>query len=413
MGITARPVAADSSAAGPGLRRLLPYILLSNVAMFALYQGVLQVLLPLQIEQIDPTAKVRNLALVTGLSAIIATLFNPLAGGLSDRTSGRFGRRPPWILGGAVLSLGGLALLGSVHTVLLVLLAWSVTQATMNCHQAALTAVVPDRVPRERRGLVSALVGAGLPLGSVVGVVLSSALSGSPAVAYLALAGLVVVAAILFTTRTTEPAADRRPPPAVVRNALRDFFACLADRDVLCVFLGRALLVLGYFVVGTYQLYILQDFIGIPAVKAIAVLSPIAAVSVLVSTMAGGVLSDRLDRRKPFVFGASCVAGLAGLIPLAWPTWPGMVVFTVVAGLGFGCFLAVDTALATLVLPSDRDNGRDLGVLNMAAAAPQVLAPFAASVLVTHAGGYGALFVAGAVLAVLGAVAIVPVRGVR
>ena len=242
---------------------------------------------------------------------------------------------------------------------------------------------------------------------------LSSALAGSLMIGYLALAGLVVVAAILFTTLAKEPAVDRRQPPLVVRNALCDFFACLADRDVFCVFLGRALLVLGYFVVGTYQLYILQDFIGLPAVTAIAVLSPIAAVAVLVSTMLGGVLSDRLDRRKPFVFGASCVAGLAGLIPLAWPTWTGRVVFTVLAGLGFGCFLAVDTALATLVLPSGRDNGRDLGVLNMAAAAPQVLAPFVASVLVTHVGGYGALFVAGAVLAVLGAAAIVPVRGVR
>jgi MFS family permease len=399
-------------------RLLLPLLLLSHVTMFALYHGVLQVLLPLQIEQINPAEKVANLGLVSGLSAIVATFFNPLAGSFSDRTRSRFGRRSPWILGGAVLSLGSLAVLGSVHTVPLVLLAWSLTQATMNSHQAALTAVIPDRIPRDRRGLASATVGLGLPLGGVVGVVLTSRLTHSLLTGYLALAILVVVAAILFTTLTRDSAPAAAGPAArSTLDSVRTFFACLSDPDVFWVFLGRALLVLGYFVVGTYQLYILQDFItrpaGLSATTAIAVLSPIAAISVVLSTVVGGLLSDRLDRRKPFVFAASCVAGLAGLIPLLWPTWLGMVAFTVVSGVGFGCFLSVDTALATLVLPSEEDNGRDLGVINMAGAAPQVLAPFVASVLVTHVGGYRTLFIAGAVLAVLGAMAVVPIRKVR
>src|SRR6185369_688815 len=233
------------------LGRLLPLLLLCHVAMFALYHGVLQVLLPLQIERINPAVKVANLGLVSGLSAIVATFFNPLAGSLSDRTRTRFGRRPPWILGGAVLSVGTLALLGSVHTVPLVLVAWSLTQATMNSHQAALTAVLPDRVPRQRRGLASSVVGIGLPLGGVVGVVLASRLTHSLLTGYLTLAAVVVVGSVLFTAFAREPAttATTETPTVPLRQSLRRFFACLADHDVRCVFIGRALLVLGYFVV--------------------------------------------------------------------------------------------------------------------------------------------------------------------
>ncbi len=39
----------------------------------------------------------------------------------------------------------------------------------MNLFQAALTAIVPDRVPRERRGVASAVVGVATSVAAVVG----------------------------------------------------------------------------------------------------------------------------------------------------------------------------------------------------------------------------------------------------
>lgn len=135
----------------PG-RGLLPLLFAGNTAMYALYIGVAGVLLPLQIEHIDPAAKVANLGLVSGVSAIFATVFNPFAGALSDRS----GRRNPWILGGGLAAVGAMALLGSVDSVLLLAIVWCLGQAVMNFYQAALTSVVPDRVPTARRGAASA-----------------------------------------------------------------------------------------------------------------------------------------------------------------------------------------------------------------------------------------------------------------
>ncbi|WP_220139790.1 MFS transporter [Nocardia huaxiensis] len=400
----------DSGAAAP-TRGLLPLLFAGNAAMCALYVGVASVLLPLQIERLDPASKVANLGLVAGVAAIFATVFNPVAGALSDRS----GRRNPWILGGGLAAIAAMALLGAMNTVLLVAIAWCLGQAVMNIYQAAITSVVPDRVPFTRRGVASAAVGLGLPVGSIIGVLVASGLSDHPRAGYFVLGVLVAVAAVVFTAGARE---RRMPPrqPVPLRDQAAAFLSVLRERDFRWAFIGRALLVLGYFAVTGYQLYILQDHIRLPESlepeDAVAILTPIGALTMAVSTVIGGVLSDRLNRRKPFVAISSLLAAVALLIPLITPTWPGMLAFAAVNGVAFGCFMAVDTALVTMVLPRAEDAARDMGVLNVANAGPQILGPFVASAVVS-VGGYPPLFLVGGLLAILGAAAVAPIRSVR
>jgi MFS family permease len=84
-----------------------------------------------------------------------------------------------------------------------------------------------------------------------------------------------------------------------------------------------------------------------------------------------------------------------------------------VLGAGFGMFLAVDFALLTEVLPSAADRGKDMGVINIAASSPQVIAPLIAAPTVLYLGGYTALFALSAVIGLLGAVFVVKIKGVR
>lgn len=232
---------------------------------------------------------------------------------------------------------------------------------------------------------------------------------------YLLLGLIVAAGAVLFTAGAKE---QRMPAkaPTPLREQAAAFLGVLRTHDFRWAFIGRFLLVLGYFAVVGYQLYILQDHIALPegmaAADAVAVLTPVSSVAMAVSTVVGGVLSDRLNRRKLFVAVSAVLSAVALLIPVVSPTWPGMIVFSVVNGLAFGCFMAVDTALVTMVLPKAEDAARDMGVLNIANAGPQILAPFVASVVV-GLGGYTPLFLLGAVLAVLGALALKPIRSVR
>ncbi|MFG3509232.1 MFS transporter [Streptomyces sp. NPDC047821] len=392
-------------------RGLLPLLLVGNAAMYALYTGVPGVLMALQIEEIDPAGKVTAFGLVSGVSAVFATVFNPVAGALSDRS----GRRNPWILAGGLLALPVMLLLGSVDTLLLVAIAWCLGQAVMNVYQAALTSVVPDRVPVAARGRASAAVGLGLPVGTTAGALVGAAFSDDYRTGYLVFGAVVAAAGVLFTACAREerlPA--RRPVP--VREQVAAFGSALRAHDFRWAFIGRALLVLGYFAVAAFQLYVLQDRTvlpaGLSAEEAVAILLPAGSAAMALSTVAGGWLSDRTGRRKLFVGASAALTAAALLIPAVSASWTAMLLFSVVNGLGFGCYMAVDTALVTMVLPRAEDAARDMGVLNIANAGPQIVAPFAASLIVTATGGYTALFLVAAGLSVLGALAVRPIRTV-
>jgi MFS family permease len=75
--------------------------------------------------------------------------------------------------------------------------------------------------------------------------------------------------------------------------------------------------------------------------------------------------------------------------------------------------MAVDQALATQVLPSSHTRGKDLGIMNVAAAVPQAFAPLLGAWIVAQFVGFPALFIASAAAAVLGGLAIMPIRRVR
>ncbi|MER7110310.1 MFS transporter [Streptomyces sp. NPDC000229] len=407
-----RPKAPETAPA-PHRRGLMLLLLVANSSMLAVYMGVGAVLLPTHIAMIDPANKVAILGIVGGVSSVFATACNPIAGALSDRT----GRRNPWILGGAFASLAGLAFLGSVHTAVLVGIGWCLVQATMNVYQAAVTAVVPDRIPAARRGTASALVGLGLPIGGTVGVMIASRTADRLTVGYLVL-GAVVAGAALLLTAFCRDVPRREPAPSVPRRErLAAFLSALTNHDFRWAFVGRALMVLGYFSVVGYQLYILDDHIALPAglepAEAMAVLTPVSMAAMALSTVVGGLLSDRWNRRKVFVGVSAALAGIVMAVPVISPTWAGMLTFSALNGLAFGCFMAVDTAVVTLVLPRAEDAARDMGVLNIANAGPQIVAPFVASAIVTALGGYTPLFLVGGALSLLGALAILPIRGVR
>ncbi|WP_035858863.1 MFS transporter [Kitasatospora cheerisanensis] len=410
--VGARRTGTEGSPPAAGDRRLMPMLTLGNAALYLVYLGVGGVLLPAQIELLDPDGKVGSLGLVSGIAAVFATLLNPLAGLLSDRSR----RRNPWTLAGGLAAFGTLALLGQVRTILLVTVVWCLVQVAMNVYQAALTAIVPDRVPAGRRGLASAMVGIGTPIGSVIGVMLATRyVPDSLGTGYLVTGAVMAVIAVLFTALVRE---EKLPPVEAVplRRQLAAFAETLKVADFRWAFIGRFLMMLGFFAVSLFQFYILQDHIELPdgmdAAGAQAVLAPVDAVSTLAATALGGWLSDRIGRRKPFVAVSCVLAAITMAVPVVMPDWTGILLYTVLAGIAFGCFMAVDTALVTLVLPSASDNARDLGVLNIANAGPQILAPFVASLVVGLA-GYDALYLVGALIILLGALAVAPIKTVR
>jgi hypothetical protein len=83
-----------------------------------------------------------------------------------------------------------------------------------------------------------------------------------------------------------------------------------------------------------------------------------------------------------------------------------------VLGAGFGVYLSVDTALITQVLPGAAARAKDLGVINIANSAPQVLGPAISAPIVVYLGGYPVLYAVTAVFTLLGGVLVFKIRSV-
>jgi MFS family permease len=109
------PVAEPSRKVG---KRWIALIAIANLGLLLGYLAPLGGLLPNQVQAIAGSAhKVAALGWVTGIGAAVAMIANPVAGALSDRTTGRFGRRHPWTVCGALAGAAALVLLAGQRTI--------------------------------------------------------------------------------------------------------------------------------------------------------------------------------------------------------------------------------------------------------------------------------------------------------
>ncbi|MFI1396993.1 MFS transporter [Streptomyces sp. NPDC020681] len=386
-------------------------LVLANLGLYMAFLTPIQVLLAEQIDEIHPSGKEIALGWATGIGALVAVVANPLAGALSDRTGGRFGRRRPWILGGAALGAVGLAVTAVQTTVVGVTLGWCLAQLGLNAMLAGTSAVVPDQVPVRQRAAVSGFIGIPQTLGLVVGALLVTMVVTGIVTGYLLLAALTVLCALPFVLLMPDP---QVPPTAKQSVRLRDFWVSPRDHpDFGWAWLTRFLVMLGNAMGTLYLLYFLKDAVHYADPdEGVLILTLLYTAGVAVTAVAGGIVSDRLGRRKALVAVSSGVMAVASLLLTFWHTWPMAMGAAALLGLGFGAYIAVDQALITQVLPRAGDRAKDLGVINVANSAPQVLGPALAAPVVAYAGGYAGLYLTATVVTVLGGVLVWKIRSV-
>jgi MFS family permease len=393
---------------------------LANLAFMVGLYGPLEVLLPNQVQAISNADKFFGLGWVTSLGAVAAMIAQPVVGAMSDRTTSRLGRRRPWILYGTLVGAAALALLAGQHTIAGIAICWCLVQAGLNAMQAALTAAVPDQVPVRQRGVASGWISLQQAVGVVVGVALVSILvTGNGGYVVVAVAVLILGLPFLFTRSPRLAVADR--PPFDWGEFARSFWISPRQYpDFAWAWGTRFLVSLGDSMAILYLLYFLRDkihytalFPGQTAEDGLLILIVAYTIGVLLSAVTGGIISDRTGRRKPLVTISGLVMAVPAVMLALWPTWTVTLVCAVVLGIGFGAYLAVDLALITQVLPSRSGHAKDLGVINIASAGPQVIAPAIAAPIVSVLGGYSVLYLTVAVICVISSVLVWRIKSVR
>jgi MFS family permease len=360
-----------------------------------------------------------SLALVTGVGALVAMLGNPFFGRMSDRTSSPFGMRRPWMVIGLLGGSVGILIVASAPSVLVVLFGWCLAQLMFNALLAAQVAVLPDQVPAAQRGLVSGVLGVCVPVAAVAGTFLVQLFAGNQLAMFLApcaIGGFFILVFAVFLKDRRLARATR--PTWSLRELLSTFYvAPRTSPDFAWAFVSRFLFVLAYAFLTTYQAYYLLHQLGSPEAdvpRQIFLGTLAQSIVIVVASLVAGRLSDRTGRRKAFVFTASIVYGLAMFTVAVASSVNGFLVGMALGGLGFGMYAAVDLALVADVLPDESTAAKDLGVFNIAGALPFSVAPTIAPVILALGGGsYETLYAVAGLCAILGAVAILRVRGVR
>lgn len=359
---------------------------------------------------------VTTFGVVSGISAICALVAFPVTGSLSDRTTGRFGRRRPWIAGGVLVFAVALAVLGIRHELVGLTVWWCLALTGFSAASAALTALIGDRVPVDQRGVVSSWVSAPQAIGVILGVALIAAFGLGSVCGNLLVATLLVVCVLPFVLVVDDPPHTAHWRGALtVRAVVSELWVSPRQHpDFGWTLLGRVLVNLGNALGTSLLLYFLQFGLRVPDADGdLLMLTAVYMVFVIGAALASGVLSDRIGRRKPFVLAAGFLQGLAALVIALVASLPTTIVAAALLGAGFGSFLGVDQALATQVLPDADHTGKDLGIMNIAMAVPQAVGPLLGAGIVAATGGFTAVFTVSAILGVAGGASVLRVRSVR
>ena len=377
------------------------------VAIGYLWQSLGTLILPtIVLQMVGPASKGTALSVLEGIGTVMAIVWQPMMGAVSDRTRSRFGRRRPFIFGGTVADvvfLAGLALSGSYW---LLVVFYFLLQTSSNTAQGPYQGLQPDVVPEDQRGTASGYYGLSNLVGVLTGTVVAGIIldAAGPPAAFASIALLLVTTmllTVLLVPDRVEPSQEGFQSAGEVVRAT--FLTPLRYPAFMWLMGSRLLILMGIVGIQSFALFFFSDafFHGdshATTTATTAVVGLVVGLAILV-TWPAARLSDRIGRRPLIVIGGLVAAAGtlilffggfrwmpdALLVPLASLLGlPEIVAQTLVAGMlvgaGLGAFLSVDWAFITDVIPPDQA-GLFFGFSNIATAGAGVIARFIAGFL--------------------------------
>ena len=393
------------------------------------WSALLPIVLPSQITAIvGEGRKELYTGLILSIGAVLSLVATPVAGALSDRSRGRFGRRSPFLAVGTAVNILFLILLarfGPGGSVPLFLLCYLGVQLGANWAGGPYAGLIPDRVPQEQRGTASGWLALMTAAGMLLGVVAAGALlrGGSYLPIYLTVAAMLGLMVTLTLVGVRERPLTTAPERFDARTFAGSFLLRGPQyRDFYFVLFTRALVTMGIYSVFTFFQFFLKDIVRVanPATAASYLIGIIIAAGIPTSLVAGA-LSDRMGR-KPLVYASGGLMAAASLLFIGvgrFPSLAAMLWIGALFGIGYGAYQAVDWALAIDVLPSGNSAAKDMGIWHVSLVLPQVIAPALTGFILTAFKqtslllGYTLVFILTALWFILGTVFVRQIRGAR
>jgi dolichol-phosphate mannosyltransferase len=396
----------------PPMRRLrMPFLVAFAAAALAagLGRAVTTSYLPLLLERIDDAPGLIGMVMLVNAAAGMAV---PLVTGLwSDRLqrSGR-GRRMPFVIGGSIVTAGGLLAiaLGFATSYLVLALFAAVVYTGLNALTTAHRALVPETFDETGRARATSAQELAMLGGGLVGLALGGLLFGiAPWAPFALSAVLVPLLAAPTISRVREPRVTENDPEARSSYPATYYLHALRRPGVGAFLLAQILWVLGYAALPAFFLLYAEDVLSLePAVASLWLAGFGLATGVAIA--ASGRVRNPALHRPLLLLGVVLLGG--GFLGVAASTSLHLVgVALVVGAVGFGLVSTLGFPLFSSLIPPGEAGGYTALYFSVRAISSTIALP-AAGWTVEATGSYRALFVLGGVATLT---ALVPLAGVR
>ncbi len=401
-----RPVPPPSEPV-TGLTSELPRLRLGTVAVVALaaFGGGMAFIVPmvftlaLRVDELYP-GRDYLLGFVLGAAAILGIASGPVAGMLSDRHRGRWGRRRPFMVASAVVGLLGLPILALAPNLQVLALGWLVASIGWNTVMSTVMFVVADRTPPSQRGQLTGLTMMAVQVSPVLGVPLVGMVAGNPWLMFAApmLIGVVAVAVFCLVVREPDNRDAPEPAPITGRMIAGSFvFDPRRHPAFALAWSGRFLFFLAIGMTMTFQTFFYAQRLDVPVADiapTMALISAVTLVPAMIGALGLGHLSDRIGRGTTVV-GAAVVYAIGAVVQAFATTLPVLITGAILVALGFAAFGAVSQATVLDALPGiGRQTGRFLAISQFAQKLSGSIAPLVAPALMGLGGGEHANYTA-------------------
>ena len=403
------------------LKRLLPALVIGPASWLGPYVVMNSLFLPALIQKIDAPHKVELVSLFATLGMIFAAISNMVAGALSDRTHSRFGKRTPWIIGGAFCFM--LAMIGAsfCNSIPALLVAWMVGQIALNFIVAPMVAWIDFAPEGGRATASSAYGGLGMALGNngfnVVGALfLSNFRLGFIIFGILTLIGTLIAVLIVHEPSSLDSLDEqaKKKENFSWHDLATIFPRWSIGRDYYLALIGKLFQGVGNFAITGYILYIMTDFLhrGSQTQSSIQLINAIMLAFGILMGFVAGPIADKLKILK-YPVGLSTISlAIAALAMFLFRNTAGIIVYALFAGLGMGLWNALDNLLNLEVIPDQNRVAFFLGVYNLGNTVTQAIAPVIAGAVISLY-GYSAVFVVSFVFALIGGICMLSIKSVK
>lgn len=406
------------------IKRLIPGLIIGPAGWLGPYIVMVSLFLPALIQEIDAENKIQLLALFSTMGMLVAAISNMVAGALSDRTHSRFGRRAPWIVGGAFVFM--LSMIGASFSegIPMLLACWMVGQAALNFIVAPMVAWL-DYAPEDKKGMAaSAYGGLGMALGNNGFNVIGAMFLSQFRFGFIVFGVVTFIAVLLAVFIVHEPssldAEDEKPAEKSEGEkfslaTIRKVFPVWSEgRDYYLALIGKLFQGVGNFAITGYILYIMTDFLklgGSETESSIQLLNSIMLAFGIFMGFFAGPASDKTKLLKYPVGFSTIFLALGAAAMFLTQNTTGITIYAFCAGIGMGLWNSLDNLLNLRVIPDPNRVAFFLGVYNLGNTVTQALAPIISATVISLF-GFSSIFLVSIVFSAIGGLCILSIKKV-